>query len=123
MKISDLLAKLDANEVTKGLAAEIKADLGHLGEVDTKALGASPERAEKAEAQVKELSASVKSLDEKAKGADELRAKVQGYEAEKREGVIGAAFAKAAKEHGIPESAHATARKLFDMSKVQVGET
>lgn len=122
MKISELLAKLDGNEATKALATELRGDLGAVLELDTKALAAAVARADTAETQVKELSASVRDLDAKAKGADDLRKKVEGFEAEKREGIIGAAFAKAAKEHGVPEAAHATARKLFDFSKVQVNE-
>lgn len=129
MKISEVIAKLEADPNTKALGTELRGDLAAILDQDTKAIGAAVtesaglrEKLTKAEGQVTELSASVKSLDEKAKGADDLKKKVEGFETEKRAGLVGAAFKKAAKEHGIPEEAHATAEKLVDLSALKVNE-
>lgn len=130
MKLSELVAKVEAlGEPAKPVAEELKAHVAAIGEVDTKDLAGElvakadlTVRAEKAEGQVAELSGQVKKLGEDAKGAEALKAKVDAYEAEKREAAVSVAFSAAAKDAGVNPAAIKTARKLADLKDVKVGD-
>jgi len=124
MKLTEAIEALGKAEATKALAETLKAELGPLAGEDAKELStrfiASAERATKAEGQVKELTEAAKAVAGQGKEIEALKAKVSGFENEKRETILAREFSARAVEAGLSTAAVATARKLADLSEVQV---
>ncbi|MBE7462281.1 MAG: hypothetical protein HS116_02200 [Planctomycetes bacterium] len=120
MKLSELIAKVEAVEPAKALAGELRTALAAVAELDTAEIVSRAEKFPALEKQVGELSADVKKLGDEAKGAAGLKEKVAAFEGEKREGLLAKAFEAAAKEAGVNPKAVASARKLADLAKVTV---
>jgi len=123
-KLLEAIEALAKGEATKALAESLKKDLADLVNVEAAEIPAALEKAmaigKAAEAQVVELTTAAKALGDQVEGAKALQAKVTAYEGEKRETILSGAFGAWAKENGLPDVAVATARKLADLSKVEV---
>jgi len=119
-KLLNLINALLTVEAHKALATEVQAELGDLANLDAKEFAARIAKGDDALKQNGELVKATQELEDKAKGADALKAIVNGYETRDRDAVVSKVWVEAAKKAGISDAAIETARKLADLSKIKV---
>lgn len=119
-KMKDVILLLDANPANKALVDSLKTELGDLVAVEVKDLATALGRATSAEQTIETLSAQIKELDGKAKGAEALQATLDARNKTLSETFLKTAFDAAAKEHGVKPTATTAAFKLANLSAVKV---